>query len=359
MTEQWHPREYQTGDEAGIRNLFHLVFNKKMSVEHGDWQYTKNPAGESIIYVADSGQDVVGHFALMPVRMKIGDQNCIGGYTLDAMTHPDYKRQGIFPTLAKEIYGRAVERGMHFLYAFENENSYPPVIAKLGHHDIYRGIPLWARVLSWQNVIEKHLVGSEFVARLAGRCAGLVTSVFSGTVPKRNTYSIHEVTSFDERFNELWKDCSGHGSIMAIRDREYLTWRYIQKPEQQYAIFVAEKGEKLTGYIILKCVQELGLYTGFIMDVLTRPEEPQAARELISSALGYFKEKTVDVVGCLMVPGAAYSRLLGKAGFIRVPRRLLPQAMYWTGRQLTFSYPSSFLFDYHNWFITWGDHDTL
>jgi hypothetical protein len=44
-----------------------------------------------------------------------------------------------------------------------------------------------------------------------------------------------------------------------VRDKEYLNWRYVDVPDVDYTIYLAEEGEEICGYIVLRCVNEEGL----------------------------------------------------------------------------------------------------
>ena len=354
MGGKWWLREYKEGDEQSISGLYRLVFNEEVNIQNWVWQYKRNPAGKPIIGLAESSQGLVGYYALMPIRMLIRNKICIEHYSLEAMTHPDYGGQGIFTTLGKEIYEIAARRGTHFLYAFTNEKSHPAVVNKLGHRDIYKGIPLWVKPLNWESIIRKCLVDNRLVVGLGSEFGKIAMTLLHRPTQNKPKYSVREVPYFDERFNSFWEEASDY-NIMVVRDKQYLTWRYIEKPGEKYAIFIVERGEKLSGYLVLKCMEKFSLQIGFIMDLLTVPGEPQAARDLVSTMMSYFERKGMDIVGCLMLPGTVYSRILKEAGFFLISKKLLPQDMYWTAFNI--ASPSSFLFEPSNWFVTWGDHN--
>lgn len=358
MTRQWHPRQYQEGDEGGILDLYTLAFGSDISAERLVWQYKQNPAGQPIIHLAESSQGIVGYYALMPIRMRIRNKICIEIYSLETMTHPDYRGQGIFTILGKENYKLAARRGFHFLYGFTNRNAHPIVVNKLDWRDLYNGIPLWVKPLNLESIIRKRLVDNRLVAGLGSKFGKIAMNILYRPMQNKPKYSITEVSYFDERFNLLWEETSNDG-VMVVRDKEYLTWRYLEKPGEKYAIFIVEREEKLLGYMILKCTERFNLQIGFIMDLLTVSGEPQIARDLISTSVSYFEQKRMDMVGCLMLPGTVYLRNLKEAGFMKVPKKLLPQDMYLGVCNFTSQYPSSFLFDPNNWFITWGDHDAV
>ena len=146
---------------------------------------------------------------------------------------------------------------------------------------------------------------------------------------------------------------------MVKRDRCYLTWRYVEKPANNYVILIAEKENDLLGYIVLKCREDFGLQIGFIVDILTVPEETGVSVDLISAAVKHFELNQMDIVSCLMLPNTRYSHSLKQAGFIKAPNKLLPQNMYLGVHGFSSQYPITFLTNPNNWFVSWGDHDVI
>jgi len=97
------------------------------------------------VVAEDSGQ-MVGQYALMPTWLRLGSEVVLGAQSLDTMTHPDYRNQGMFTVLAKACMELAENRGVEALYGFPNENSYHGFVSKL-NWDHTGDIPTWVRVL--------------------------------------------------------------------------------------------------------------------------------------------------------------------------------------------------------------------
>lgn len=360
MTRQWYPREYKEGDEKDILDLYQLVFGTQMSTEHWVWEYKRSTAGEAVIIVAESDDGIVGQYALSPRLMKIGDSVAKGSLSFDTMVHPNYRGQGMFITLAEEAYELATRRGIHFIYGFPNANSHHGFVKKLGWADFdNKGIPLWIKPLNLENILKKRFVNNKLLAGLGGKAGNIVVRVLYRSTGNTPAGSITEISSFDRRFDSFWSEVSRDLGIMVVRDKGYLAWRYMEKPGSDYSVLIAEDGKDLLGYVVLKCMEDFGLQIGFIVDILTIPQEAKVPLSLISAAVSYFESRKMDIVSCLSLPNARYSRSLKRAGFIRAPSRLLPQDMYLGVRRFSSRYPVTFLTDPKNWFISWGDHDVV
>jgi GNAT superfamily N-acetyltransferase len=104
--QNWIPRPYKEGDEEGIFELRKAVFpdwedDHDAWMRRWHWLYRENPASYSVIMVAEHGGRIVGHSAIIPIRAKVGGTIEHIRLSSDAMTHPEYRRQGILTTLSK------------------------------------------------------------------------------------------------------------------------------------------------------------------------------------------------------------------------------------------------------------------
>ncbi|MDN5797171.1 MAG: GNAT family N-acetyltransferase [Intrasporangium sp.] len=114
-----------------MQELFAVVFGHDRGAEHHSWKFDRNPAGPPVVVVAQDGARIVGQYALWPMRLAIGTDLILGAQSLDTMTHPDYRGQGMFTALARECMDLATQRGIEVLFGFPNEASYPAFVGRL------------------------------------------------------------------------------------------------------------------------------------------------------------------------------------------------------------------------------------
>jgi hypothetical protein len=133
----------------------------------------------------------------------------------------------------------------------------------------------------------------------------------------------------------------------------------VENPEAEYALYVIERQNQIVGYIVLKCEARFGLEMGFIADMLTLPGEPDLTDGLISEAVKFFQARRMHLVSCLMLEHLPCIGSLERNGFLRMPRRLFPQELFFSVRHQSDEYDADFITDPENWYITWGDHDMV
>jgi len=355
-------RPYQEGDEDDICKLFETAFGDALSAERWYWQYRDNHTGRITITLTENTDgEIVGQYALRPVRMKVGDKSCLGTLSLDTMVHPDYRRQGMFTSLASQMYDVVTEQGIPLTYGFPNQNSYYGFIHKLEWVDLCGRIPLFVKILNVKTVLSKR-IGNRLLLSIAaalGRVALNLFYSFQGEGELPADCEFKKISHFDGHFDDLWEEASSAYDILVVRDKTYLNWRYVENPTDEYTILTVERESKIVGYAVLKTEEKFGLKVGFIVDLLTIPDEPVIASGLISVAVKHFREERLDMVGCLMLEHTPYAESLRKNGFVIVPQKLFPQELYLGVRRHTDEYSEQFITNPENWFITWGDHDAI
>ena len=376
MQRKWLLREYRPGDEEQIIGLHNQVLTLRQDITFWEWLYKKN-LGRSCIWVAEdehSGK-LIGHFGSFPVRFKVADRILPGLKSGDYMVHAEYRRQGIFPSLGREFLKECMNRGIALVYSCPNANSYYSLVKKLNYKNIFarsrdqgenvsriEGIPLLAKPLNCNNIVKKY-IGNSFAQKLMGIIGNFILRAFELYYDHRRKplkgVSINRVYSFDDRINSFWEEVSDHYKIIVVRDKEHLTWRYIQNNGKEYVIFTAEAQNRIRGYIVLRCAEEFGLRIGLIVDALAVAGGGEICRGLISKATEYFREQNVDAFGSIMLKHHYYYKALRGEGFWKIPRRFSPKQTYFAVYRISPEIPESFFLDPSNWFFTFGDSEIM
>jgi GNAT superfamily N-acetyltransferase len=118
-------RPYEAGDEVKIVALFKTVFGKDMPLPYWHWRFGKgNPWGSSIV-VAMDGDTMAAHYAVSHQPVTMFGRTFLGAQSMTTMTHPEYRKQGLFVRCATICYEMAKAAGCKFVYCFPNKNSAP------------------------------------------------------------------------------------------------------------------------------------------------------------------------------------------------------------------------------------------
>lgn len=359
MKRKWAMGAYKEGDEEGILELWKAVhpqreYDREKWLRWWRWMYKDNPAGEGRIRLAEHDGKIVGQYAIVPVRVKIGNKTVLGSQSLDTMTHPSYRRQKMFETLAKKVYDEAKRDGVYLVYGFPNEFSHPGFIKKLSWFNIGIMQPSF-KPLNWRNAI-KLKIKNKLLGKILAVGASLVfnkTFFRTQKPPFVEGLAINQVTSFDDRINDFGAKVSGQHQIMIVRDKDYLNWRY-STPEANYLIFVAERANEIYGYLVLEHKIQNGVKVSHIFDLIAQSEEVMHC--LLSRAAEDCRQNEVDLILYPLIADKTYHRVLKKSGFMSLP---FIKGMRFCAYSSSQFISKEFLKNPKNWLIQIGDSDQI
>jgi GNAT superfamily N-acetyltransferase len=358
MERRWSIREYREGDEEGILELCKAVYpsrtyDREQWMRWWRWLYKENPVGLARIWVAEDNGKIVGHYPLVFMMLKAGNQLAKASQNIDQMTHPDYRYQGIASRLGKMALREAEREGVHITIGFANQASYV-VDVRAGWFDV-AARQIVFKALSWGNTL-KLRISNRLLSKLGAIGGNILSSVFyrSEKAPALEGVRITQISSFDERIDELWARVSNNYPVMVVRNKEYLNWRYAAIPDVHYSIYIAEKEGDIHGYLVLRCVQQGGTKTGIIFDILATSQ--QIYQCLISQAMAQCELEKADTIYGLMIADKTVSTAFRKNGFLSFP-------FLKDGRFIVYSssphVSKEFLAEPKNWFVQIGDSDQI
>jgi hypothetical protein len=293
---------------------------------------------------------------MIPVKVKTGEEIMTAGLTLNIMTHPDYRRQGIFESLAGTSYQEAGEDGIDFVYGFPNRNSRPGFIGKLGWVAV-APLPVMIKPLNWENTLRSR-VRSRLLRRLGGYSGAMVSAIAGGfrSSPAAEGLTVARVRSFDERVNRLWGRMVSRFSCCLVKDRAYLNWRYAALDDRSQ-IFIAEaSGGEMTGYMVVREVTRNNVRMAHVFDLMAESES--VLHGLVGEVARRLRESGADALIYQLLTDKAHRRMLALSGFIGLPfvQGILPA--FCVGD--VFQNPGKALpRSPQQWFVQLGDSDAV
>ena len=360
MERRWSIRAYEKGDEKGILELMKAVYPEKKYdrekwMRWWKWRYMDNPAGGSRIWVADHDGKIVGSRSVILVKMKIAGETVTASQNTDLMTHPDYRRQGIFSALEKKSFNQLKEEGIPITYSFPSNMSYPGYMKSREFFDT-RALRTIINPLNLENLLKRR-IKNKFLLKIYTVIGYLFINIFYTTKkpPEVDGLTIKKISSFDGRINDFRKNISNDHEIIVVRDKEYLNWRYVDVPDVDYTIYLAEEDGEICGYIVLGCAKQDQL-SGHIIDIIAPLDCPEIIHSLLSEAIKYFKEERVDVIFCKMIADKTFYKIFRKNGFIS--SRFIIKSKFIV-RINSPEIAEVYLKDKKNWFIQLGDSDFI
>lgn len=362
-------REFEPGDLEGVYDLYASTFGEEAMDRlrrRWRWQFFDNPAAATLpsrLRVADQGGAVVGFVAAFPVRQKVFDREMVVRRSCDLMVAGDARRHD--PTVAlrlmstmKSCPGDTLWVGMG--YSPENR-----MIRRLLRHKPLEAIPFYVRPQDVRPI-------TRFLARSNGdrpwwapragwlvEGAGAIANTGLAALnlarrPRAQRDSVVEaVTEPGEEFDVLWRSVSAEIPIIAIRDRSFVQWRFVEDPVFENTVLLARSPEGVpTGYLAMRLAEKGPMRMGRILDVVARPDADSTVEALLHAALERFRSQGVAAVSCLGLH-PVIRRTVKRYLYLAPSGRQHAASLHWKGEPEL----AGAVFDPANWHLSQADGD--
>ena len=196
---------YDHHDLGELREIFTRCFGGDVDEGYFRWKYLEGPAGQAMSYVARKEGRIAAYYGVLPEHYMVDGVRTIVYQSMDTMTHPEHRGQGLFPRLAKATYARVQEStgGLHLI-------GYPGPTAIKG----------FTKRLGWSCLVEMKY---HFVHPWSFRAATMLRS--------KGYLEVHPVDGSDVRLDAYFQ---GHGTqgraIAKVIDKDVLAWRTFGHP---------------------------------------------------------------------------------------------------------------------------------
>jgi len=120
--------------KESILNLFERSFQKKLSAELWEWSYINNVCGDPVVSLAFDQERLIGHYAVIPLRLKNSHSHFKSCLSMTTMVDLDYRGRGLFVTQAKQVYHKLIDLNYDMVIGFPNSNSAHGFKKHLGWH---------------------------------------------------------------------------------------------------------------------------------------------------------------------------------------------------------------------------------
>ncbi len=284
-------RAYREGDEKQIMDLdareLPSIWNRR-TLDNWYWKFTdRNPAGHSLIWVAEHCGQLVGHFAAVPFHLKVMDEVVTASHTIGALVDKKFQNRGLLKFVGEKLMEDQVNHNIPYTWGFPNKRAHRFENVVLNYNDLIH----FDRWTLQGNSISKTNLNPD----------------------------IRRIMEFSQEFDLLWEECAAAYPVAIQRDSVFLNWRYLQRPDWEYFPYSLYENDKLKGYVVLKLYREEEVLRGHIIDIFAEKNDARTLEQLIDHSLNFFMEKEVTEVMNLIWGNLLIESLFLAKGFKRIP----------------------------------------
>ncbi len=345
-------RSYRLEDREDVLNLLEIVwgtsFKEKMR-KIWPWKIENNPfktdkISQATLLVKDNA--IVGLISKMPVPLKLYGKTTKGVWLCDYVVHPEHHGWG-------HKLMKTVMKDPAILLGEPNDHSYK-VVKKLGFSDIYTPQNRIC-IINLNNLLKNKRIGNSLFQYACGKVWNGFYYCFRSISAKTNGQMVIEkINKFDADIDTFWERIKHQYAIAVIRKKEFLNWRYSDRPDKKYVIYLVKENSQIIGYAVTRAEINDGLNFGHIVDICCDLNRKDAFSFLINRVTNDFEHiKKVDLITCYFPPiHPFYDKALKKCGFFF--KNFKRHFVYYNNSS---SIGKKDLSNPMDWFLTRGDVD--
>jgi len=217
-----------------------------------DWRYLGRPIKlEPIIVWAHNRKGkAVGALSLIPHSYSVYDREYPIGLLGDISVAKEWRGKGVAKGMYRFLSGLNEVKRLKGCIVIPNEEA-ARSLEKSGWFYITH-IERYVKIMNIEPKIGRW-IKTWWIRRVISCPINVLLRAFPLSIQFRKATRYHGVIleKLDERFDTLWNSMNKGNVIIGLRNKAYLTWRYLNHPNVRYKIFILEDTYgALFGYLI-------------------------------------------------------------------------------------------------------------
>jgi len=243
-------------DQSSLSHLYTLheaVYNKPARPGYYHEKYdTAYTGAQPVGYIALQNDCPAACCSAIPYRVSVQGKTILAAQLCDGMTHPAHRHKGLFLQVINRIVAMTREQGIHFLFGFPNQNSYPAFIK---HLDFTHAQTMNRYTFTFGDSLYKKIY-RRLISSVPGQATitnpllqeGYDGLIYDADLIKYRRYNMNCIRQINEA--AVWMNRSGDRIIGAVSIAASLDdlLRYLKKKEKAAsATFIISSGAQLDG----------------------------------------------------------------------------------------------------------------
>jgi hypothetical protein len=320
------------------------------SEEHYFWKFHSFPdEKKSFEYVCYDDDVIVGYYAAIPYKYKIGDLHTNIGMVCDVMTNPNYRGKGIFTKLG-EYSTTLLSSSVPLCIGYPIRKEVIPGHLKIGWKIAFK-LPLYIKFYKVDSLFDQRKLGG--LSKIVNPFISLFNKILVSHYNKNLDYSINDSIDEIDGYEEFTKKWASSVPNSLIKDYQFAKWRY-GAPGRKYKFITIYLNNEIVSFVALRKIIKEGIPSYGILDYMVLPGYNDS-HGLINKVL--WNEAKSDGVHCALCMMSKYSARvykLAKNGFMKSP--FIFSLII---KNLTNQFRNEDLYNEMNWHLMWVDSDDL
>jgi Acetyltransferase (GNAT) domain len=340
---------------AQQRELFKDCFpetngDEIQSVEHYLWKFHSSPnVDHSWEYAAYIDEEMVGYYAAIPFRYKIGETYSIVGMVCDVMTSTRQRGKGIFAKIGSYATQDLAD-SVSFTTGYPIRKEVIPGHLKVGWKIAFP-LPLYLKFIATNTFLKTRK--AEFLAPVFNPLLKIYNFFFNSRINKKYSSCISDKIEDIQGYNSF---VASWGEVIRnslIKDYEFARWRY-GAPGRIYKFLTILFENSLVGFVSFRKIVKEGVPSYGILDYMVLPGYEDCYGLIIKVLRDEATKDNVECILCMMSKYSANKYKLLRNGFFKSPFTF--QLII---KNLSDKFTEEELFNEANWHLMWVDSDDL
>lgn len=301
-------------------------------------------------YASYMGTEMVGYYAAIPYRYKIGEKITSVGMVCDVMTSSKQRGKGIFTKMGSYSTNE-LSSDIPFTMGYPIRKAVIPGHLKVGWK-IPFSLPLYMKFIRLDTLLKTKKIG--FVAPIANLMISLYNWIQKSKINKKYSFelstTISEVVGY-ETFVKAWGESVPNA---LVKDLAFAKWRY-SSPERKYQFLsIYNYEEEMIGFVSFRKIIKEGVPSFGILDYMVLPNYKDVHGLINKVMTDCAKKEKVEAIMTMMSKTSASNYKLYNNGFFKSP--FVFQLII---KNLTNEFSDEELFNENNWHLMLIDSDDL
>lgn len=343
-------------DFEGFEELSVLSFGEgtNSKKEMYKWLFDLNPYNKSgnVMYILKEGDKIIGCDGLLPNELYVNGKTYLTAHSVKSMTHPDYKKQGIFKTMTQNSCERGLKDGVDVVIGLANDQSYP-AYQRFGWPTLFEK-EVYVKPILINNILKRRLK-VEFISSI-GNSLYSTFMKYKLKVEMDKEIKFEILNTVPSSIQACWDNYKSKYNVLLVRDYKYLNYRYNQRPDVDYVTLIAKLNNEIIGFSILHNAVANGSKMTSAVEFFTDPTNERFIKALANGVCKYCYDNDLEyaVIGSGLY--GLYKKVLLNNGFMIT--RKPPKNNMMIANILNENLTLEEITGHDKWHITQGDGET-